>query len=107
VQLCNFRELISLANCDSGKAFCVDGFDHSPGIERTAKNFETAFTKCSAKIDQLHFEPPIGFIAAVAIECFTICKPGEWRFDVDVARTLKDRREHSFGQREDIIRRNE
>ena len=100
VQLCNFCKLIGLADGDSGKTFCVDCFHDAAGIERTAKNLETAFTKGFTKIDQLHFKPAIGFIAAVAIERFTICKPVEWRFDVDVARGLENRREHSFGERQ-------
>src|SRR5262249_57346066 len=72
VSLCNFRELISLADCDSGKAFCVDGFHNATGIERTTKNLETACAKGVTQIDQLHFEPAIRFIAAVTIDRSTI-----------------------------------
>src|SRR5262249_9049993 len=107
VQLSNFSKVIDLAYGDSGKAFCVDCFHDAAGVERAAKNFETAFTKGFTKIDQLHSEPAIRFIAAKAIERFTISKPVEWRFDVDVARGLENRSKHSFSEREDIVRRDE
>src|SRR5258708_1357333 len=105
MQLGNFSKLIGLAYGDSGKAFRVDCFHDAAGIKRTPKNFETAFTKGFTKIDQLHFESAIGFIAAVAIERFAITKPVKWRFDVNVARGLKGRREHSFGDAEDVVGR--
>src|SRR5438046_2835296 len=71
------------------------------------ENFKTAFTKGFTKIDQLHFEPAIGFIAAVAIERFAITKPVEWRINVNVACGLEDRSEHSFGDAEDVVGRDE
>src|SRR4029453_9203895 len=77
VQLCNFSKLIGLAYGNSGKALCVNCFYRAADIERTAKNLETAVSKNFAKIDQLHFEPAIGLVAAIAIEHFTICKPVE------------------------------
>jgi hypothetical protein len=107
VQLCNFSKLICLAYGDSGKTFCVDCLYDAARVKRTAKNFKTAVPKIFTKIDQLHFKPAIGFIAAVTIEHLTICKPVEWRFDVDVARGFEDRREHSFGDRKNVLRRDE
>src|SRR6185436_10507374 len=90
VQLCNFSKLVGLTYCDSGKAFCVDCFHDAAGIERTAKNFETAFTKDLAKIDQLHFEPAIGVIAGGAIERFAISKAAGRDFYVNLARWLEN-----------------
>src|SRR5213079_1251016 len=103
----NFSKLIGLANSDSGKTFCVDCFYDAAGIKRTAKNLETAFTKGFTKVDQLHFKSAIGFIAAVAIERFTICKPVERRFDVDAARRLKNRCKHPFGDSKNVVGRDE
>src|SRR5262249_31601947 len=107
VQLCNFRELIGLAYGDSGKAFCIDCFHNAAASERAPKNLEPAFTKGLPEINQLHFEPAIGLNAAVAIERFTISKPVEWRFDLNIARRFENRRKHCFRQREDIVRRDE
>src|SRR4030095_5512823 len=107
VQLCNFSKLIGLADGDSGKTFCIDRFDDAIGIKRATKNFETAFTKGLTEIHQLHFEPAIGLIAAVAIERFSITKPVEWRFNGQVACGVEDRREYSFGDAEDVVERDE
>src|SRR5262249_21771957 len=101
------RQFIDLPDSESGKAFCVDRFHDPSGIEGAAKNFETTLTKGFAKIDQLHFEPAIGLIAAVAIERFTISNPVEWRFDLNIARRVENRRKHSFAQHEDIVRSDE
>src|SRR4029450_6102419 len=105
--LCNFSKLIGLPDGDSSKPFCVDRFDDTAGIEGAAKNFETAFTKGFTKIDQLHSKPAIRFVAPVTIKRFTVCEPVEWRFDFNIARSLKNRCEHAFGEREDVVRRDE
>ncbi len=107
VQLCNFSEFIGLSDGDSGKAFRVDRFHHAAGIERASENFEAAFSKDFSKIDKLHSKPAIGFIAAEAIDGVAVSEPVEWRFDVEVERCLENRRQHSFGNGEDVLRHDE
>ena len=89
------------------KPFRVDCFHDAAGIERAAKNFETARSKIFAKIDQFHFETAIRFVAAVSADRFAISQPIERRLDVDLARGFENRREHSFGQRKNVVRFNE
>ena len=88
----------------AGKAFRVDRFHHAAGIDRAAKNLETARAKIVAQIDQLHPESAIRFVAAESSDRFAISQPIERRLDVDVARRLENRGQHSFGQRENIRR---
>ena len=107
MQLCNFRQFIGLSDRDSGKAFRVNRFHHAACIERASENFEAAFSKNFSKIDKLDSKPAIRFIAAEAIDGVAISQPVEGRFDVDVKRGFENRRQHSFGNRENVVRRDE
>src|SRR5262249_53891897 len=107
MQLCYFRKFIGLADRDSRKAFRVDRFHHAACVERAAKNFETAFPKNFPKIDQLHLKTTIPFGAAISAGCLAISEPIERRFDLDVEGSLKNGGQHSLGDGENVVRRNE
>ena len=96
-----------MSNRDSGKAFRIDRLHHAACIERATENFETAFAKNFSEIDKLHFKAAVRFIAAVSANCLAISKPIERRFDLDIARGLEDRRQHSFGNLENVVGRDE
>ena len=87
------------------KSFRVDRFHDAAGIERAAKHFESAIAKDVAQIDQLHSKTAIRFVAAESADRFVIGQAIERRFDFDAARRFEDRGEHSFGQRENVFRR--
>ena len=107
VQLCNFRKFVGLADRDSGKAFRVDRFHHATGVERAAKNFETAVAKNFPKIDQLHFKTTIRFVAAISGDCLAIGQAIKRCLDIYVQRCFENCGQHSLSDCENIVRCNE
>src|SRR5207302_4845449 len=97
-------QLFDLSGRNSCKTFRVDRLDHTAGIERTAKNFETACTEIVAHVHEFNAETAIRLITAESANGFAIRQPIERRFDVDVAGSFENRREHSFSEREDVVR---
>ena len=52
-------------------------------------------------------ETPIGLVAAESVHRFAVGQAWERRRNFDSARRFENRGEHSFGQREDVIRPDE
>ena len=96
-----------MSDGDSRKSFRVNRLHHAARIKRTTKNFKTALAKNFAKIDKSYSKTAVRFIAAVSADRLPISEPVERRFDADVARGFEDGSEHSFRNRENVVRRYE
>ena len=94
-----------MSDRDAGETFGIDRFYDTARIKRAAKNFETALAKNFSKIDKFYSKTAIRFIATVSTDRLAISEAVERSFDLDVARSLENRREHSFGYRENVLRR--
>src|SRR4029077_15677516 len=94
--LCDFSQLVGLTYGERCKVLGVDRFYDAAGVERAAKYLKTACLKILTKIDKLHSETAIGLVAAKPADGFAIGQPIERRLDVDIARRLEDRRQHSL-----------
>ena len=99
--------LVDLADGDAGEAFGVDRFHHAAALDHAAENFETARAEVVGEIDQLHAETAIRLVAAEGADRFAIGQAREGRRDIEPARRLEDRGQHSLGQRVNVVRPNE
>src|SRR4029077_2093500 len=98
---------IGLSDSDSCKTLGVDRLHHATGVERSAKDLETALAKNFSKIDKLDSKRAIRFVAAEAIDGVAISQPVEWRFDIEVECGFENRRQHSLRDGENVVRRDE
>ena len=103
----NRRHLVDLADGDTGEALCVDRLHDPAALDHAAEHLETALAKIVGEIDQLHAKAAIGLVAAVGADRFAIGQAREGRRDVDPARRLENRGQHSLHQSVNVIRPDE
>ncbi len=89
------------------KPLALIAFTTPPPSMHAAEKLEPALAKIVGEIDQLHPEAAVRLVAAVSVHRFAIGHARERRRNVDAARRLEDRRQHSLDQSEDVLRLDE